>query len=67
MFVKKFEDMFEGSGLFKCPLTTYNNEVLNNLTNMSIHMLFSLKLYYILRDMVLSILLPYNFFNIYSI
>ena len=29
MFVDNFEDMFEGFGLFKCPLATYNNEVLN--------------------------------------
>ena len=41
MFVNNFEDMLEGLRLFKRPLTTYNNEVLNNLINMSLHMLFS--------------------------
>jgi hypothetical protein len=35
---RHFEDMFEGLGLFKHPPTTYNNEVLNSLLNISLHM-----------------------------
>ena len=34
MFVEKYEDMFEGLGLFKCPLTTYNNEFPNSFINL---------------------------------
>ena len=41
MFVDNFEDIFEGLGRFKCPLTTYNDEVLNNFITMSLHILFS--------------------------
>ena len=47
--------MFESLGLFKCPLTSYNDEVLNNFINMSLHIFFSLKLYYMMQSMVLSI------------
>ena len=35
MFLDNFENMFEGLGLFKRPLTTYNNDILNSLINMS--------------------------------
>ena len=54
MFVDSFEDMFEGLGLFKRPLTTYNDEVLNSYINMSLLMLFSTKLYYRMPSMVPS-------------
>ena len=42
MFVDNFKDMFEDLGLFKCPLTTYNDEVLNSFISMSLHELISL-------------------------
>lgn len=51
MFVNKFEDMFEGFELFKRPLATYNNEFLNKYV---LHMLFSLKLHYMMQNMVPS-------------
>ena len=46
---------------FQTPITNKQRRVLNSFTNMSIHLLFSLKLYYMMRNMVLSILLFYNF------
>ena len=54
MFVDNFEDVFDGSGLLKRPLTTYNDEVLNSFINMSLPMLFSTKLYYGMPNMVPS-------------
>ena len=45
MFADDFKDTFEGLGLFKRPLTTYTNVVLNNFINMSLHMFLSLQLY----------------------
>lgn len=36
MFLDNFEDIFEGLGFFKYPLTTYNDEILNNLMCASI-------------------------------
>jgi hypothetical protein len=40
MFVDDFEDMFEGLGLFKCSLRTYNDEVLTSFKNTSLHKFF---------------------------
>ena len=54
MFVDTFEDIFKGLGLFKNPLMTNNDEVLNNFINMSLHMFFSSKLYYMMQSMVPS-------------
>ena len=56
--------MFEGLGLFKRPLTTYNNEVPNNLINMSFHMFFSWKLYYMMQSMFPS---THHFLKYFSI
>ena len=51
--------MFDGLGLFKHPLTTYNNEVLNVFLNMSLHVLFSWKVYYMMQIVVPSTHLSY--------
>ena len=51
---KAVEDMFRGLGLFKRPLTTYNDEVLISFINMSSHIFFSLKLYSLMQCTVPS-------------
>jgi hypothetical protein len=52
MFVDNFEDVFDGLGLFKHTLTTYNDEVLKSFINMSSPKLVSTKLYYGMPSMV---------------
>jgi hypothetical protein len=60
MFVDNFEDVFDGLGLFKHTLTTYNDEVLKSFINMSSPKLVSTKLYYGMPSMVPS---THFFFN----
>ena len=55
VFVENFEDIFEGLGQIKRPLRTYNNEVLDTFINISLHVFFSLSLYYVMPSTVPSV------------
>ena len=48
MFVDNLRICLKASGFFKCPLTSYNDEGLNNFINMSLHMFISISFYYML-------------------